>query len=225
MEMFDVHRMGMSEVSCCRNILIFHVAEFIPESKAHIFNAGAPVWGVDWCPIHPNDRIRQLLSISSNLTLSYNIFSSTERLYKQYLAVAPFSSSAFSPEIGCKVVRPSKACIQIWTLSPTRPVLGLGTPNGKDRDFNQEQHPGKMKCEMVLCLEGGPAHDIRWCPLPSHDVVSTEKYRVRDTIDSQQDISISEPATTAKIGYPCRNIFRWFTVHLCSSRSRGHHSY
>jgi transcription factor C subunit 6 len=30
---------------------------------------------------------------------------------------------------------------------------------------------GMMKCAMVLCLEGGPAHDIKWCPLPSHDHV------------------------------------------------------
>jgi len=30
---------------------------------------------------------------------------------------------------------------------------------------------GEMKCIMVLCLEGGPAHDIKWCPLPAHDRV------------------------------------------------------
>ena len=30
---------------------------------------------------------------------------------------------------------------------------------------------GEMKCVMVLCLDGGPAHDLRWCPLPSHDRV------------------------------------------------------
>lgn len=28
-----------------------------------------------------------------------------------------------------------------------------------------------MKCEMVLCVEGGPAHELKWCPLPSHDDV------------------------------------------------------
>jgi hypothetical protein len=26
------------------------------ESKSHVFNAGAPVWSLDWCPIHPDDR-------------------------------------------------------------------------------------------------------------------------------------------------------------------------
>jgi transcription factor C subunit 6 len=31
-------------------------ADFIPESKSHIFNTGTPVWGLDWCPIHADDR-------------------------------------------------------------------------------------------------------------------------------------------------------------------------
>ena len=31
-------------------------ANYTPESEAHIFNAGAPVWGMDWCPIHTIDR-------------------------------------------------------------------------------------------------------------------------------------------------------------------------
>lgn len=29
---------------------------FFPGSKSHVFNVGAPVWGLDWCPIHPDDR-------------------------------------------------------------------------------------------------------------------------------------------------------------------------
>lgn len=32
------------------------VAEYLPESKAYVFNAGAPVWALDWCPIHVDDR-------------------------------------------------------------------------------------------------------------------------------------------------------------------------
>lgn len=31
-------------------------AQFLPESRAHVFNAGASVWGLDWCPTHPDDR-------------------------------------------------------------------------------------------------------------------------------------------------------------------------
>ena len=32
------------------------LAQFLPDSKSHVFNAGAPVWGLDWCPIHPDER-------------------------------------------------------------------------------------------------------------------------------------------------------------------------
>lgn len=31
-------------------------ADYFPEDQAHILNAGAPVWSMDWCPIHPEDR-------------------------------------------------------------------------------------------------------------------------------------------------------------------------
>lgn len=30
---------------------------------------------------------------------------------------------------------------------------------------------GEMRCELVLCLEGGPAYEVKWCPLPSNDLV------------------------------------------------------
>jgi transcription factor C subunit 6 len=56
----------------------------------------------------------------------------------------------------------TKACIQIWTLEPTRRTDAM--------DDDQDDY-GVMKCAMVLCLEGGPAHDLKWCPLPSHDPV------------------------------------------------------
>ena len=32
------------------------IAQFLPESSMHVFNTGASVWGLNWCPIHPNDR-------------------------------------------------------------------------------------------------------------------------------------------------------------------------
>ncbi|TEB18204.1 hypothetical protein FA13DRAFT_1804002 [Coprinellus micaceus] len=111
----------------------FAMSEYLPESKAYVFNAGAPVWALDWCPIHVDDR--------------------SKRRFKQYIAVAPFPNSSHSPEIGVKVQRPSNSCIQIWSLSA----------KGEDRDA------GQMKCEMVLCLNNGPAVDLKWCPLPSHD--------------------------------------------------------
>ncbi|KAF5378366.1 hypothetical protein D9615_008741 [Tricholomella constricta] len=117
------------------------MSEFMPESPAHTFNAGAPVWGIDWCPVHSDDR--------------------EAHSFKQYLAVAPFPTSSHSPEIGVRVARPSHACIQIWSFGPTQPPL------------EEESDRGEMKCEMVLCLEGGPAHELKWCPLPAHDDFSS----------------------------------------------------
>ncbi|KAJ7069958.1 hypothetical protein C8F01DRAFT_1246117 [Mycena amicta] len=114
-------------------------AQFFPGSKSHIFNPGAPAWGLDWCPIHPDDR--------------------QGRFYTQYLAVAPLPTASHSPEIGVKADRPFAACIQIWTLNPTRP----GTMDKND--------PGIFKCAMVLCIDSGPAFDLKWCPLPCHDSI------------------------------------------------------
>ncbi|KAF9006150.1 hypothetical protein BDQ17DRAFT_1352845 [Cyathus striatus] len=70
----------------------------------------------------------------------WEILSKETRNYKQYLAIAPFTSNSHSPEIGVKVHRPSYACDK-----------------------------GVMRCEMVLCLQGGPAFELKWCPLPAHD--------------------------------------------------------
>ncbi|KAH6903104.1 hypothetical protein BKA70DRAFT_1228242 [Coprinopsis sp. MPI-PUGE-AT-0042] len=97
------------------------LAEYVPHSTSHVLNAGAPVWALDWCPIHAEDR--------------------AARSFKQYLAVAPFPNSSHSPEIGVKAQRPSPACIQIWSLSPSKAVP----------------------------KDSGPAFDLKWCPLPSHD--------------------------------------------------------
>ncbi|KAF9022066.1 hypothetical protein BDZ89DRAFT_956970 [Hymenopellis radicata] len=69
-------------------------SDFIPESKAHIFNPGAPVWGLDWCPIHPSAR--------------------AGLHYTQYLAVAPFPTKNHSPDVGVRAPRPALSCIQIW---------------------------------------------------------------------------------------------------------------
>lgn len=89
-----------------------------------------------------------------------------DRDYRQYLAIAPFPSYSHSPEIGKKVARPSPASIQIWSLSPTQ-----DTADSESMDIDQVEDPGSMKCELIICVDGGPAHDLKWCPLPSHDKV------------------------------------------------------
>ncbi|KAG1905767.1 uncharacterized protein F5891DRAFT_625533 [Suillus fuscotomentosus] len=114
-------------------------SEYMPGSTSFVFNVGSPAWGVDWCPTYSDDR--------------------PHRGYKHYLAVAPFSSRSHSPMIGAKVHRPVPACIQIWGLQSKQ-----GNILQEDRSL-----AGEIKCEMVVCLESGPAFEIKWCPLPSHD--------------------------------------------------------
>jgi len=55
-----------------------------------------------------------------------------------------------------------------------------------------------MKCEMVLCLDTGPAHDIKWCPLPSHDLVG---FRVVSKVfDETDSLKKSEPGKLGLLG-------------------------
>ncbi|KAF9532755.1 hypothetical protein CPB83DRAFT_806345 [Crepidotus variabilis] len=115
-------------------------------SNGHVINAGAPVWALDWCPLYVGDRI--------------------DRDFTQYLAVAPFPSFDHAPDIGKKAVKPSPACIQIWSLSSLDSSLEQSGTLHADK--------GQMKCELVLCIDSGPAFDLKWCPLPSHDLVKSE---------------------------------------------------
>ncbi len=41
------------------------------------------------------------------------------------------------------------------------------TPPSED-----ESDPGGMRCEMVLCVDGGAAMEIKWMPLGAWDEVS-----------------------------------------------------
>lgn len=107
-------------------------------------------------------------SFSSNLWIvstSFLLF--VDVGYKQYLAVGPLPTSTHAPDVGVKVARPFPACIQIWSLAPTQPVDSL----------TSEDDRGVMRCEMVLCVDCGPAYTLRWCPLPTHD-----KVRISDAI-------------------------------------------
>ncbi|OBZ65716.1 Transcription factor tau subunit sfc6 [Grifola frondosa] len=145
LKMFDAVKMGIDFI-LCRSL-----------GDSHVFNAGAPVWGLDWCPIHPDDRAH------------YS--------YKQYLAVTPFPSRTHSPMIGEQVQRPSPACIQIWALHPTQVAEeAMDVDGGGD---NSQDDCGEMRCEMVLCVDSGPAHDLKWCPLPSNDAYQPEESGTR----------------------------------------------
>lgn len=46
--------------------------------------------------------------------------------------------------------------------------------------------PGYMRCEMVLCIDTGPAYELKWCPLPSNDPLQVGYHNL--TNDSTADI-------------------------------------
>ncbi|KAG9034900.1 hypothetical protein FRB95_012457 [Tulasnella sp. JGI-2019a] len=109
------------------------LSNHIEDSHSHVFNAGAAVWGLDWCPIEESHA--------------------KHRKGTQYLAVGPSMCKDFNPTIGSRVSRPTPACIQIWSMGPS--------PDDEDNVA--------LKCEMILCVDCGPAQSLKWCPLPSHD--------------------------------------------------------
>lgn len=80
---------------------------------------------------------------------------------RQYVAVAPLPSYDYVPRIGVK--RSTPACIQIWSLNPTESSAKVA----------EEDDLGFMRCDMVLCVDAGPAYELKWCPLPSHDPLET----------------------------------------------------
>ncbi|TCD70271.1 hypothetical protein EIP91_004172 [Steccherinum ochraceum] len=128
------------------------ISTYITGSQSHVFNAGASVWGLDWCPIHPDDRQGESL---------------LARSFKQYLAIAPLPSRKHPVMVGAKIPRPAPACIQIWSLSPTE--------SGEDVDGDA----GEMCCELVVCTDGGAARELKWCPLPSNDHSSSNGAAVK----------------------------------------------
>lgn len=114
-----------------------------------MFNAGGPVWGLDWCPIHPVDRERMY---GSPTGLAYFRVLLADVSHRHYMAVGSHPS-AYTPKIGTKVSRPSPSSIQIWS-------------------FGLEEGKPVTRCEALLCIESGHANELKWCPLPSHDPVS-----------------------------------------------------
>ena len=140
-------------------VVAFHreAARLFPSSKSHVFNAGAPVWALDWCPTVALDRASMLFSADMySLLRCLPAFS-----YRQYLAVAPLPSGSHSPNVGVRLQDPTPACIQVWSLGPSM-------ANSEDGSA------GILRCDLVLGVDSGPALDLKWCPLPSHDAVCTQ---------------------------------------------------
>ncbi|KAK4689340.1 transcription factor C subunit 6, partial [Tremellales sp. Uapishka_1] len=111
----------------------------------HVFYAGGPIWGLDWCPL-PEEKAADFDG-------------------RQYLALSTLSPASPRPPIGGKGPENSPASIQIWSLLPPE-----DRPNdAMEIDGSTEASKGSMKCEMVLCIDGGAALQLRWMPLAGWD--------------------------------------------------------
>jgi hypothetical protein len=79
----------------------------------------------------------------------------------QYLAVSTTSSIDSPALLGTHGSPDSKASIQIWSISS--PSDGSATV--------QNAKQGEMRCELVLCIKGGAALEVKWTPLGAWDSV------------------------------------------------------
>lgn len=79
----------------------------------------------------------------------------------QYLAVSPMPNLDYQPTLGAKQPSDTRGCIQIWGMRHA--LLDAG---------GKVTQPNEMRCELVLCVEGGPALEIKWMPMGAWDTVS-----------------------------------------------------
>ncbi|OWZ36086.1 transcription factor C subunit 6 [Cryptococcus neoformans var. grubii Br795] len=121
------------------------------------FYAGGPIWGLDWCPI-PRSKPAE--------------FENT-----QYLAISTLSHLSDQPKMFDKCPPETKGSIQIWSLLPP-PKQSAQEDQDEEEDVAMEgERNGGMVCELVLCVEGGNAMQIRWMPLGVWDEFDVGKMR------------------------------------------------
>ncbi|KIR41617.1 transcription factor C subunit 6 [Cryptococcus deuterogattii 99/473] len=90
----------------------------------------------------------------------------------QYLAVSTLSHLADQPKMFDKCPPETKGSIQIWSLLPPK----QSEPAEEEQDLAMEgENSGGMACELVLCIQGGNAMQIRWMPLGVWDEFDVDK--------------------------------------------------
>ncbi|WWD19510.1 hypothetical protein CI109_103971 [Kwoniella shandongensis] len=114
----------------------------------YTFFAGGPIWGLDWCP--------------------YPTAKSADFGNAQYLAVSTLPHIETRPAMYEKWPRSSHGSIQIWSLTPSENVQGDDAMNASESGPTGAS-AGGMRCEMVLCVQGGPVMEIKWMPLGAWD--------------------------------------------------------
>lgn len=86
----------------------------------------------------------------------------------QYLAISTLRDLEDRPLLGTKRSRDNMASIQIWSIDTARQEAAGSSSN-----------TGGPKCEMVICVQGGAAMDIKWMPLGARDTVGQAESKDR----------------------------------------------
>ncbi|ORY26711.1 hypothetical protein BCR39DRAFT_560442 [Naematelia encephala] len=120
--------------------------EYSTTKSGFVFSAGGPIWGLDWCPLPERLTAGAFSQLTPRKAAGFG--------GAQYLAVSVLPNIETNPGIGEKWTGENHACIQIWSVKS--PISEKGSK-------------GEMKCEMVLCIDGGPGMEIRWLPLGAWD--------------------------------------------------------
>ncbi|KAG8743752.1 hypothetical protein FRC10_011472 [Ceratobasidium sp. 414] len=113
--------------------------KYWPSSRALVFNAGNPVWGLDWCPT------------SESFSAKHG--------FAQYLAVSTIPASPPPSHTGPPPLGPDqfpKSAIQIWRF-------------GASKAPTDKTDLGTATCALIVCLDVPPARMLKWCPLPTDD--------------------------------------------------------
>lgn len=103
------------------------------------------------------------LLVSLRFVLTSYPLIQTEHNGVQYLAVSPMPNLEYKPTLGSRQPSDAPGCIQIWGVIPA-PKDAAG----------RVREPTRMKCELVLCVEGGPAVELKWMPMGAWDAVSND---------------------------------------------------
>lgn len=108
----------------------------------------------------------------------------TVRSYRQYLALSP-CSSLHPPTVSSWNSNSKPSCIQIWSFRSEARLTQSSSARAKEsRSGNSigahQATEAFGNCELMICIDCGPATDLKWCPLPSHDPVYLSSNKLMD---------------------------------------------
>ncbi|PLW12360.1 hypothetical protein PCASD_22823 [Puccinia coronata f. sp. avenae] len=170
----------------------------IPKKAGFMFNAGAPVWSIDFLPAP------ELTSHPSSTD------GSQQDAACDFLAVATISSDPglVPPSEIVKQDKDAKSVVQIWSIPPAEPTnfveTTAGNPSDDDEGLPSPASPGHRgtyepfngqpsaagddspKLLMLLAFSS-QATVVRWCPRGGRKNVSTTDPTVPDPSSSQLD--------------------------------------